>query len=201
VRADAPWRRQESREQRSLVTRRRIYDAAIEEFERVGFEAASIARIAVRAGVSRPSFYFHFPSKQHVLLELQWVLENEIVGRISGIEGAAEGLHGFVACLVEVEERMRSSELFRDILHHWVRPPDDVDLQLEAMPAVQEVRRRFVQAEAAGLLHEGFSVERATMLFLTGVFGYLIGVARDRARDEHRADLHALVDLHLARAR
>ena len=34
--------------------------------------------------------------------------------------------------------------------------------------------------------------------FLTGVFGYLIGVAGDRAED--RADLHALVDLYLTGA-
>jgi len=196
VRADSPWRRPDAREQRSLATRRRIYEAAIEEFGRVGFEAASIARIAVRAGVSRPSFYFHFPTKQHVLLELQWVLENEVAGRIAGIEGAAEALHGFVEGLVEVAERVGGSDLFRDILHNWVRPPEDVDWRTEAMPAVQEVRRRFEQAEAAGLLHEGFTADRATLLFLTGVFGYLIGASGDRS--EARADLHALVELYLA---
>lgn len=196
MRADSPWRRPDSREQRSLATRRRIYEAAIEEFGRVGFEAASIARIAVRAGVSRPSFYFHFPTKQHVLLELQWVLENEMAGRISGIEGAAQALHGFVEGLVEVEERFGGSDLFRDMLHNWVRPPEDVDWRTEAMPAVQEVRRRFEQAEAAGLLREGFTADRATVLFLTGVFGYLIGRPSDRSED--RADLHALVDLYLA---
>ena len=45
------------------------------EFRRVGVERASIGRIAETAGVSRPSFYFHFPTKDHVLLELQWTLE------------------------------------------------------------------------------------------------------------------------------
>jgi len=199
VRADSPWRRPDAREQRSLATRRRIYEAALEEFRSSGFDAASIARIAVRAGVSRPSFYFHFPTKQHVLLELQWVLENEVVGRISGIEPAAEALHGFVDGLVEIEARVGRSDLFRDILHNWVRPPEDVDWETDAMPAVQEVRRRFEQAEAAGELHGRFTADRATVIFLTGVFGYLIGVPA--GGDEDRADLHALVDLYLTGAR
>lgn len=195
MRPDSPWRRPDGREQRSLATRRRIYEAALEEFQSSGFDAASIARIAVRAGVSRPSFYFHFPTKQHVLLELQWVLENEVVGRISGVTGAAEALHGFVDGLVEIEARVGRSDLFRDILHNWVRPPAEVDWETDSMPAVQEVRRRFEQAEAAGQLHAGFTADRATVLFLTGVFGYLIGVSAEG--DEERTDLHALVDLYL----
>jgi TetR/AcrR family transcriptional repressor of uid operon len=181
-----------------VATRRRIYEAAIEEFRRVGFDTASIARIAVRAGVSRPSFYFHFATKQHVLLEFQWVLENEVVGRIAEIESASEALHGFVESLVEIEARAGHGDLFRDVLHNWVRPPDDVDWETDAMPAVQAVRHRFEQAEAAGQLHEGFTSSRATLLFLTGVFGYLVGVPA--TGDDRRADLHALVDLYLTRA-
>jgi hypothetical protein len=67
------------------------------------------------------------------------------------------------------------------------------------MPAVEEVRRRFAQAEAAGQLREPFTPERAMRLFLTGVFGYLIAAPADA--DRERADLHALVDLYLAGAR
>jgi AcrR family transcriptional regulator len=195
MRADSPWRRPDGREQRSVATRRRIYEAAIEEFTRIGVDAASIARIAVRAGVSRPSFYFHFPSKQHVLLELQWVLENEVAGRVSVVADFAEALHGFVDALAEVEERMGGSDLFRDILQTWVRPPEDVDWQMDAMPVVQEIRRRFEQAEAAGRLNAGLDADRATLLFLSGVFGYLIGVVREN--DAERTGLHALVDLYL----
>jgi len=201
VRADSPYRRPDprgdGREQRSLATRRRIYEAALAEFRRVGFDATSIARIAVRAGVSRPSFYFHFPSKQHVLLELQWVLENEVVGRIAEHADPEAALHAFVDALLRVRDRIGRKDLFRDILHNWVRPPDDVDWREQPMPAVDEVRRRFEQARAAGRLPADPGPERTTVLFLTGVFGYLIA---DPGDDElGPGSLHALVDLHLTR--
>jgi AcrR family transcriptional regulator len=195
MRSDSPYRRADGREQRSLATRRRIYEAAIEEFRRVGFDAASIARIAVRAGVSRPSFYFHFPTKQHVLLELQWVLEHEVVGRIADREEGEEALHAFVDELLRVRDRVGREDLFRDILHNWVRPPEDVDWQEQPMPAVEEVRRRFEQTAAAGRLREDVPPDRATVLFLTSVFGYLI--ADSGADALGRDDLHALVDLYL----
>jgi len=196
VRTDSPWRRPDAREQKSFETRRRIYEAALEEFRRVGFDAASIARIAVRAGVSRPSFYFHFPTRQHVLLELQWVLENELVGRLSGLATPRAALHGFVDALVEIEDRVGRGDLFRDVVNNWVRPPEDLAWDETTMPSVEEVRRRFAQAEAAGLLREGLAPERAMRLFLTGVFGYLIAAPADA--DQEQADLHALVDLYLA---
>lgn len=198
MRADSPWRRPDGREQRSLATRRRIYEAALEEFRRVGFDTASIARIAMRAGVSRPSFYFHFPTKQHVLLELQWVLEHEVVGHIADHEAPDEALHAFVDELLRVRERVGREDLFRDILQNWVRPPEEVDWREQPMPAVDEVRRRFEQADGAGRLREGLPPERATVLFLTSVFGYLIADAGDGTLG--RQDLHALVDLYLTPA-
>ena len=75
----SPFRQQTPRERRRDLTRERLFEAAIEEFRREGFDRASIARIAKRAGVSRASFYFHFPTKDHVLAELQWNLELRIV--------------------------------------------------------------------------------------------------------------------------
>ncbi len=196
MRSDSPWRRADAREQKSFATRRRIYEAALEEFRSEGVDAASIARIALRAGVSRPSFYFHFPTKRHVLLELQWVLENEVVGRISALATPREALHGFVDALVEVEDRVGRSGLFQEVVKNRARPPEDAGLEEMPMPSVQEVQRRFEQAEAAGQLRAGFDPERATRLFLTGVFGYLIAAPADA--EEERADLHALVGLYLA---
>jgi AcrR family transcriptional regulator len=150
----------------------------------------------VRAGVSRPSFYFHFPTKQHVLLELQWVLEHEVVGRVADREDPEAALHAFVDELLRVRDRVGRNDLFRDILHNWVRPPEDVDWQEQPMPAVDEVRRRFEQAQAAGKLRVALPTDRATVLFLSGVFGYLIADPGDG--DPGRENLHALVDLYLA---
>lgn len=52
-----------ARQLRKDATRQRITEAAFEVFAAEGFLAASIEQIAKRAAVSRPTVYFHFPSK------------------------------------------------------------------------------------------------------------------------------------------
>lgn len=55
-------------QQRSKETRKQIMDAAIELFCRQGYDAASVAEICEKAGVSKGAFYHHFPSKQTLFL-------------------------------------------------------------------------------------------------------------------------------------
>ncbi len=58
------------REVKRQETRQRVYAAAVAEFRRAGMAAADVAVIAREAGVARGTFYFHFPTKEHVLAEL-----------------------------------------------------------------------------------------------------------------------------------
>ena len=57
------------RDQQRDDTRKRLFAAAIEVFRRDGVEDARIEDIVSIAGVSRGSFYFHFPTKEDVLAE------------------------------------------------------------------------------------------------------------------------------------
>jgi len=57
------------RQARAIETRRRVYEAALAEFQRVGVEAARIDDIVSAAGVSWGTFFHYFPSKQDVILE------------------------------------------------------------------------------------------------------------------------------------
>ena len=50
--------------------RQRILDAALEGFALHGYDATGVAEICERAGVSKGAFYYHFPSKQALFLEL-----------------------------------------------------------------------------------------------------------------------------------
>lgn len=63
-------------------TRRRLYEKALEVFRRDGVDAARIDDIATLAGTSRGTFYFHFPTKEHVLLERMRETEDEICDAI-----------------------------------------------------------------------------------------------------------------------
>src|SRR3984957_10413597 len=60
-RREGPRKRAE--QQRSIVTRALILDAAIEEFAERGFEGASIRAIADRLGLQHPLITYHYRSK------------------------------------------------------------------------------------------------------------------------------------------
>jgi TetR/AcrR family transcriptional regulator, repressor for uid operon len=64
-------------------TRQRVYAAALAEFKRTGMAAADVGDIAATAGVARGTFYFHFPTKEHVLAELERHEEARLVGQLS----------------------------------------------------------------------------------------------------------------------
>ncbi len=52
------------------LRRRQVVAAALEVFSSVGYHAASMDDIAVRAGVSKPVVYQHFPSKLELYLAI-----------------------------------------------------------------------------------------------------------------------------------
>jgi AcrR family transcriptional regulator len=58
------------RARRWAATHQRIYDAALELFQQHGFDAVNVGQIARAADVSVPTFYAHFPSKEHVVMNL-----------------------------------------------------------------------------------------------------------------------------------
>jgi AcrR family transcriptional regulator len=52
------------------TTHRRIFDVAMDLFREHGFERVSVGQIASGAEVSVPTFYAHYPSKEHVVMQL-----------------------------------------------------------------------------------------------------------------------------------
>ncbi|MBL9064806.1 MAG: TetR/AcrR family transcriptional regulator [Sphingopyxis sp.] len=50
--------------------RQHIVDAAMRQFEKLGFGGASVDAICAEAGISKGAFYTHFPSKEAVMLAL-----------------------------------------------------------------------------------------------------------------------------------
>ncbi len=191
----SPFRPQTHRESKRDLTRKRLFDAAIEEFRSEGFDRASIARIAKRAGVSRPSFYFHFPTKDHVLLELQWNLELRIVERLRGHDSLRSALHEFVDSLIEVEASVGDRELNRDMFRIYTRRPDGLLLEDQPFPVMYELGRRFALGARNGELRVGLDPAQATHLFLTSVFGYLIG--SNGPSEAWRADLEVMISLYV----
>lgn len=64
-----------ARQERAVRTRRAILEAAAAVFDERGYEAATIADILARAGVTKGALYFHFSSKQELA---QGVLDEQL---------------------------------------------------------------------------------------------------------------------------
>jgi AcrR family transcriptional regulator len=79
----------------------RLYEAALREIERVGFNDVRIERICEETRLSRPTFYAHFPNKDAVI--------SELLGRF--MDGIARGL----------EERTKGAHELADVLNELVR--------------------------------------------------------------------------------
>ena len=50
------------------TSRSRLLHAAVEIFERKGYAAASVREIVAHAGVTKPALYYHFRSKEGILI-------------------------------------------------------------------------------------------------------------------------------------
>ncbi|MEO8601956.1 MAG: helix-turn-helix domain-containing protein [bacterium] len=163
------------RDRKGDRTRAQLFEASLAEFRRVGFDAASVGQIAARAGTSRASFYFHYPCKEAVLLDLQWRMELEMVERIRPCGGLREALSALMEALIEVETHLEQADLLKDMLSVYIRRPAGLDLMAQPFPLRVEVTRRFAAA-AARALRAGLDPALASDLFLSSLFGLLLSL-------------------------
>jgi AcrR family transcriptional regulator len=70
ARDDRPGRDRGHGDQAGLPTRERILDVALDLFTDQGFDGTSMREIAARLRITKPSIYYHFASKEEILLAL-----------------------------------------------------------------------------------------------------------------------------------
>src|SRR5262249_1377460 len=107
------------REAQRLQTRQRVLGAAIAEFKRSGMADADVSEIVAAAGVAHGTFYFHFPTKEHVLFELERReevrLANDFARFLDSPHTLASALTEIVRLVAALEERL-GHLLFKDFL-------------------------------------------------------------------------------------
>src|ERR1700759_5878088 len=81
-----------ARETKRLQTRERLMGAAIAEFTRAGMAEADVSAIVAAAGGAHGTFFFHFPTTEHVLLELERREEDRIAKQLDRYVGASHDL-------------------------------------------------------------------------------------------------------------
>jgi AcrR family transcriptional regulator len=183
------------RDRKGDRTRERLFQAALTEFRERGFEAAGIGQIALRAGTSRAAFYFHYPSKDAVLLDLQWRVEMDILERTRDAAGLPAFFASLVDALCEVDHGLCADGLLSVMLGVYIRRPQGLDLTDQPFPLMTEVARRFTAAREREL-RPGLEPTQATNIFLSSLFGLVAGRAGPVA--ERRDDLLQLAGLFLA---
>ena len=80
--------------------------AAVDLFTEQGYDATTVAQIAERAGVTKSTFFRHFPDKRELLVAGQEVLSRLLAEGIAGAPEAASPLEAVAAGLERASDAM-----------------------------------------------------------------------------------------------
>lgn len=165
-----------AREAQRLETRARVFDAAVAEIGRSGLASADVSAIARAAEVVRGTFYFHFPTKEHVLVELERAEEAKIVEKLdkrttSDVE-LASMLAGLVRQVLAAERRL-GPVIFRDMLGLHFSSTRPVEDALGEHPLAGFVIAAIAEAQGAGRVRRDADPGELGVIFMTGLFALL----------------------------
>jgi AcrR family transcriptional regulator len=175
-----------AREVRRRQTRERILGAAIVEFTRSGMIRADVNTIVATAGVAHGTFFFHFPSKEHVLLELESREEARIATELAKY---LEDAHGLAAVLTQVVELVAGLEqrlgpvLFKQLLALHFSPTRPTKDDWSDHPVIVLLVDAIERARGDGEVHPEVDAFYGATFFLLGIYGVLTTTDRADKRD------------------
>ena len=149
--------------------------AAIAEFKRSGMAEADVGAIVAAAGVAHGTFFFHFPTKQHVLLELERREEERIAKQLARYAESSRDLSAVLneaVRLVLGMERRLGAVLFKDFLAlHFsqTRPADESNEHPVIVRVAQEIER----AQQSGRVAADVNPMNSAVFFLLGLYALL----------------------------
>lgn len=166
------------REAQRLETRQRVFTAAVAEFKRVGVADADVGAIVAAAGVARGTFYFHFPTKEHVLEEVERNLVVRLAAELEKYLSTPRELWSSLAetvRLVVAAESRLGARLFKDVLAmHFssTRPPGWG--KATDHPLVAQIAAEIERARVDGVVHAEADPVNGALFFLLGVYALLV---------------------------
>jgi len=143
-----------------------ILDAAAELIQHFGAGRTTVAEIARRAGVSRPTVYRRWPDVHGIVAAL---LTREVRAIQDAVQPAAEDRAALVDSVVEIAVRVRDHELLGLLLR--TDPQVYREYFLERLGTSQrglllELRGRIVAAQEGGSVRAGDPMELSAMVLL-----------------------------------
>jgi len=102
-----------------------LLSAAMEEFMKNGYEGTSIDSIAKKAGVSKGAFYYHFPNKEVLLMEVNKKLCDpimEMIKKALSNKSAIDGLKQYI----------------KEYITYWIARPNEMSFLFLSMSKALE---------------------------------------------------------------
>jgi AcrR family transcriptional regulator len=182
-----------NRTRHRMQTRDRVFDAAVAEFRRVGVAEAQIEEIVRAAGVARGTFYLHFPTKDHVLMELLRRKQEAVAERLQATKTTSVRpfLRRCVELLVE-DAGQEDAALYHEILAVVARHAPE--MRSAVGPLVEAVITFLHGAQERGDVRTDLTPFDLGAVFLPGVYG-LLQMRLDEPDDELRRALYRVVDI------
>jgi AcrR family transcriptional regulator len=165
-----------AREAKRLQTRERLLGAAIAEFKRSGMAEADVGAIVAAAGVAHGTFFFHFPTKEYVLLELERREEERIATQfrrfLQSKHDLKGSLHEAMQQVVALEQRL-GAVLFKDFLalHFSQTRPHAQDGRDHALIVL--VAEEIETAQSDGRVARDVNPMNSAVFFLLGLYALL----------------------------
>jgi AcrR family transcriptional regulator len=166
------------RDLQRAATREQLFTAAIALFDQRGYDAVSIDDIVQKAAVARGTFYFHFPKKDDVLIELIRRSDRHIVARMAAIKRGRPLRTALRATTDAFAEVWRDR---RALLPHAgavaLRRIAMVAAERDQQPLRLELVKHVEAALAAGELRSRIPAQMLADVFLLNVFAALMAWA------------------------
>ena len=109
--ASTPARDEPSHGQAGASTRERILDVALDLFTDQGFDGTSMREIAERLHITKPSIYYHFASKDEILMALHMRLHEFGKAALARLAGQTVTLQAWGSLLDELLDQMLAQRM------------------------------------------------------------------------------------------
>lgn len=161
-------------------TRQKLIDGALQMFSTSGYDHATVDDISQAAGYSKGAYYFHFSTKDDILLELLrlWT-EGRTAVLAAGAESGASPREALVQTLSSFFSYADSPQWPGVLLEFWAQAVRNSEVNKRLSQVYAGWRRQvaglFEQAIAAGM--DATSAQDAAAVALAAHDGYAVQIA------------------------
>jgi TetR/AcrR family transcriptional regulator len=151
--------------------RTRLLNAAVRVFDRKGYASASVREIAELAGVTKPALYYHFGSKEGVLLAILRQAEQQFVEAMDrGVARQGTARSRLTAVVEDVYGMFEQNVPVARVAHAVFLGPPDGAPPFDVTVFESRFRRAIEKIAAEGIAAGEFrSVRRLLDLLFDGV--------------------------------